>query len=148
MKSDPRSFYFEVFLNLCGLQVWTYHQLWQVALFFISKRGKERQGDQGNTCTVELWTLPSEHSQTHSTKFGSHVQKGRSSWALVHSRLFLPPSQHCESSCFPGSSCSECPPFSSVPTWAANSAPSWACAPGAGHLLCDSSRQERAQPEA
>lgn len=148
MKSDPRSFYFEVFLNLCGLPVWTHHQVWQVALFFISKRGKERQGNQGNTCTVELWTLPSELSQRHLAKFRSQVQKSKSSWSLVHPRLFLPRSQHCENSCSPASSCSECPPFSSAPIWAANPATAWARAPGAGHLLRDTSRQERAQLEA
>lgn len=144
MKSDPRSFHFEVFLNLCGLQVWTYHQLWQVALFFISKRGKERQGNQGNTCTVELWTLPSERSQRHFAKLRSHVQKSKSSWALVHCRLFLPQSQRRESSCSPASSCSKGPGFSSAPIWAANPAPTWARAPGARHLLGDTRRQERA----
>lgn len=104
MKSDPRSFHFEVFLNLCGLQVWTYHQLWQVALFFISKREKERQGDRENTCTVELWTLPSECSQMHFPKFRLHVQETKRSWALVPPRLFLPWSEICESSCSPASS--------------------------------------------
>lgn len=65
-----------------------------MALFFISKREQERQRNQGNTCTVVLWTLPPECSQRFYSELRSHVQKSKSSWASVHPRLCPSQSWH------------------------------------------------------